>query len=230
MKAGRLRPLGLPFIVNGVARAAFHHYFGWIRTVAVRNLNIPNLLTLSRILLVPFILLGMAAGGRWSALLAAAGFATAAFTDFIDGYLARSGNQITRLGKFLDPLADKVLVCSVLVMLVQLGHIGGWIAIVIICRDIMVTGLRAIAADEGVVIAADKFGKMKTIMQMSALAPLILHHVWFGISMHDVGIFLLYIALVLTVFSGCNYFWAFSRIWRDKPGPKQTADERSTDA
>ncbi len=183
----------------------------------MKSLNLPNMLTLSRIFVVPLILLGMAAGGRWSCIFAFAAFAAAGFTDFIDGYLARSGNQVTRLGKFLDPLADKVLVCSVLVMLVQLGYVAGWIAIVIICRDIMVTGLRAIAADEGVVIAADNFGKLKTIMQMLALGPLIVHHVWFGISMHDVGIFLLYIALALTVFSGCKYFWMFSRVWRDKP-------------
>ena len=155
----------------------------------MKNLNLPNILTLSRIFLVPLILLGIAVGGRWSCMFAFAAFAVAGFTDFIDGHLARSGNQVTRLGKFLDPLADKVLVCSVLVMLVQLGYVAGWIAIVIICRDIMVTGLRAIAADEGVVIAADNFGKLKTIMLMLALDPLIVHHVWLRISMHDVGIF-----------------------------------------
>lgn len=192
----------------------------------MHNLNLPNLLTLSRIFLVPFILAGMAQAGRWSCLFAVMAFGLAAFTDFIDGYLARSGNQVTRLGKFLDPLADKVLVCSVLVMLVQLGWVAAWVAILIICRDILVTGLRAIAADEGVVIAADNFGKAKTIMQMLALAPLILHHTWFGVPMHDLGIFLLYIALALTIFSGCNYFWSFSRIWREKP----PVDNRSKDA
>ena len=182
-----------------------------------KTLNLPNILTISRIVLVPFILTGMGMATRWSCFFATLAFGVAAFTDFIDGYLARSGNQITRLGKFLDPLADKVLVCSVLVMLVQLGHIGGWVAIVIICRDILVTGLRAIAADEGVVIAADAFGKLKTILQMLALAPLILDYTWFGVPMRGLGIFLLYIALALTIFSGCNYFWSFSRIWREKP-------------
>ncbi len=198
------------------------------RTVAVRTLNLPNLLTLSRILLVPFILVGMAYATRWSCFFACLGFAVAAFTDFIDGRLARSGNQITRLGKFLDPLADKVLVCSVLIMLVNLQITAAWVAIVIICRDILVTGLRAIAADEGVVIAADRFGKLKTILQMCALAPLILRYKWFGIPMQEMGIFLLYIALALTVFSGCNYFLSFSRIWREKPAAG-TARDRSTD-
>ena len=189
------------------------------------NLNLPNMLTISRILLVPVILAGMVMATRWSCFFATLAFGVAAFTDFIDGYLARSGNQITRLGKFLDPLADKVLVCSVLVMSVQLGQAAGWVAIVIICRDILVTGLRAIAADEGVVIAADTLGKLKTILQMLALAPLILRHTWFGVPMHELGIFLLYIALGLTIFSGCNYFWSFSRIWREKPLSAKRGDD-----
>lgn len=180
----------------------------------MKTLNLPNQLTLSRILLVPAIVALLMFEGKWTCFVAGALFAIAGFTDLVDGYLARRENQITSLGKFLDPLADKVLVCSVLVMLVELGWVPGWVAVVIICRDIMVTGLRAVASDEGIVIAADKYGKMKTVLQLVALEPLILHYTWLGIPMHSVGIVLLYMALVLTVFSGCNYFLAFFRDWR----------------
>ena len=182
----------------------------------MKTLNLPNQLTISRILLVPILVAALSLDGEWSSLLAGVFFAVAGFTDLIDGWLARKGNLVTSLGKFLDPLADKVLVSSVLVMLVQLDRISAWIAIIIICRDIMVTGLRAVAADDGVVIAADKYGKLKTVLQLVALEPLILHYSWLGIPTHAIGMILLYIALALTVFSGCNYFLIFYRNWRLK--------------
>lgn len=175
----------------------------------MKTLNLPNQLTISRILLVPVIVVLLMFPGRWVCLAAGALFAVAGFTDLIDGYLARKTNQISSLGKFLDPLADKVLVSSVLIMLVERTWIPGWVAIVIICRDVMVTGLRAIAADEGIVIAADKYGKLKTVLQMVALEPLILHYTWFGIPMDSIGMVFLYLSVVLTVFSGCNYFLNF---------------------
>lgn len=182
--------------------------------VAVKKLfNLPNNLTLSRIFLVPLILWFLSLGNRWSCFVAAVLFCVAAITDLFDGYLARKANQVTSFGKFLDPLADKVLVCSVLIMLVELGWVPAWVAIVIICRDIMVTGLRAIAADEGVVIAADTFGKVKTVMQLVALIPLVLHHPWLGVNVHFWGTLVLYVAVVLTVYSGGNYFYRFYRSW-----------------
>lgn len=183
------------------------------------SLNLPNQLTISRILLVPVVLFFLFLDTRWFCLLATVLFGLAGFTDLIDGYLARRVNQVTILGKFLDPLADKVLVSSALVMLVQLNRVSAWVAIVIICRDIMVTGLRAIAADEGIVIAADKYGKLKTLLQLVALGPLILHYTWFGIPMDKIGTFLLYLALALTVFSGFNYFLTFFRDWQKKLYP-----------
>ena len=173
--------------------------------------NLPNQLTLSRIIMVPVILVLLSFGKEWSCLLAGALFAVASFTDLMDGYLARRGNQVTNLGKLLDPLADKVLITSVLIMLVHLGWVNVWIALVIICRDIMVTGLRAVAADSGVVIAADTYGKIKTALQVMALFPLILHYSWLGLPLETIGQFLLYIALGLTVFSGINYFVVFFR-------------------
>lgn len=175
----------------------------------MKTLNLPNQLTISRILLVPVIMALLMFPGRWVCFAAGVLFAVAGFTDLIDGYLARKTNQISSLGKFLDPLADKMLVSSVLIMLVQLAWVPGWVAVVIICRDIMVTGLRAIAADDGIVIAADKYGKLKTVLQLVALEPLILHYPWFGIPMHTIGMVLLYLSLILTVFSGYNYFLNF---------------------
>lgn len=182
----------------------------------MKKLNLPNQLTISRIVLVPAIVVLLMFPGRLPCFFAGLFFAVAGFTDLVDGYLARRANQITILGKFLDPLADKMLVSSVLIMLVQNGWVAGWIAVVIICRDVMVTGLRAVAADEGIVIAADKYGKLKTVLQLVALEPLILHYDWLGIPMHETGMILLYISLVLTVFSGYNYFTGFYRQWRNK--------------
>jgi CDP-diacylglycerol--glycerol-3-phosphate 3-phosphatidyltransferase len=182
----------------------------------MKVLNLPNQITISRIVLVPVMVVLLMFPGKWTCFFAGLFFIIAACTDLIDGYLARKENQITSLGKFLDPLADKILVSSMLVMLVQNGWVPGWIAITIICRDIMVTGLRVIAADEGVVIAADKYGQLKTVLQFVAIAPLILHYPLFGIPVHDIGMFLLYIALALTVFSGGNYFFNFYRDWKSK--------------
>ena len=182
----------------------------------MKTLNLPNQLTISRILVVPVLVAVLSFGTKWACLTAGILFALAGFTDLVDGYLARKDNQVTSLGKFLDPLADKLLVCSVLVMLVQLTWVPAWVAIIIICRDLMVTGLRAVAADQGTVIAADKYGKAKTVLQLVALEPLILHYDWFGIPLHLIGIFLLYMALALTVFSGCKYFLNFFRDWRNR--------------
>lgn len=150
---------------------------------------------------------------RFTCLIACVCFTLASLTDLVDGHIARRSNMVTSFGKFLDPLADKVLISSVLIMLVQLGWVEAWIAIVIVCRELIITGLRAIAADEGVVIAADKFGKWKTILQIVALVPLILHYPWFGVSPVPLGEFLLYIAVILTVFSGANYLYTFYGHW-----------------
>ena len=191
----------------------------------MKLLNLPNSITLSRIAIVPVILLLAAMETQWSCFFATLLFIVAALSDLVDGYLARKNNLITSLGKFLDPLADKVLVSSVLIMFVELAWVPAWIVIVIICRDLMVTGLRAVASDEGVVIAADKYGKWKTTLQMIALVPLLLHHDWFGLPLIFLGTLLLYVSLFLTVFSGVNYFLQFFRVLRGNraqpsgPGP-----------
>jgi CDP-diacylglycerol--glycerol-3-phosphate 3-phosphatidyltransferase len=181
------------------------------------NLNLANMLTLARVFAVPVIvvLLYMEHAVQTAIVtyLATGVFILASLTDMADGYVARRQNLITNLGKFLDPLADKLLIGSVLIMLVELGWVPAWIVVIIICRELAVTGMRGVAADRGVVIAADRFGKLKTIVQSMALVPLILHYPFLGFDPAPLGMVLLYVALVLTVFSGGNYLYSFYKNW-----------------
>ncbi len=178
-------------------------------------INIPNALTIFRIAVVPFIIALLYFPGKTSCLLATLFFLVAILTDLADGFIARKYNLVTNFGKFLDPLADKILIASVMIMLVELSWIPAWIAIIVIVREIMVTGLRAIAADKGHVIAADRYGKLKTILQSVALVPLIYHYPFLDVDLSLIANVLLYIALVLTVFSGWNYLVSFYRLWCD---------------
>ena len=177
--------------------------------------NLANQLTLARIFFVVPIILLLYFPGKIMCFLAAVLFGIASLTDFLDGHIARKGNMVTSFGKFLDPLADKLLICAILIMFVELGWVPAWVTVVIIGRELAVTGLRAMAIDEGVVIAADKYGKVKTVMQIIAIIPLLLHYPLLGVNVHLIGNFLLYIALVLTIFSGLNYFYKFYGIWRE---------------
>ncbi len=172
-------------------------------------LHLANKLTLLRILVVPLIVLLLYFEGPILCILAALAFIFASLTDLADGYIARRENMVTSLGKFLDPLADKVLICSVLIMLVHLGWVQAWVTIVIVCRELVVTGLRAIAMDEGIVLAADDFGKVKTVLQVLALIPLIVHYPFFGFDPQGIGLILLYISTILAVYSGGNYVYSF---------------------
>lgn len=175
--------------------------------------NLANSLTLGRILAVPLLVALLYYPNKLTMFLAAFVFFLASLTDFFDGYIARRSNQVTNLGKFLDPLADKLLICSTLIMLSYMGHISAWITIVIVCRELAVTGLRAIAVDMGLVLAADKFGKLKTVTQSLALGPMLLHYPYFGIDMHELGMWILYVAVFLTVFSGANYMYNLHKVW-----------------
>jgi CDP-diacylglycerol---glycerol-3-phosphate 3-phosphatidyltransferase len=175
--------------------------------------NLANNITLVRILAIPVLVLLLSFPSRWTNLAAMLLFIAASLTDLVDGLIARRYNLVTTVGKFLDPLADKLLVASVLIMLVDLGRAPAWIVILIIGREIAVTGLRAMAADQGLVIAADKYGKLKTIFQIVALCPLVLYNTWFGFDPMPAGILLLYAALGLALFSGTNYMINFYRFW-----------------
>ncbi len=172
-------------------------------------LNLANWITLTRTFFVIPIVLLLYFETPFTCFLATILFCLASATDYLDGHIARKENTVTSFGKFLDPLADKLLICSILIMFVQLHWVSAWITIIIVVRELAVTGLRAMAADEGIVIVADNYGKVKTILQMLAIIPLLLHYPIFGIDVYQIGIFLLYIALVFTIFSGLNYFYSF---------------------
>ena len=179
----------------------------------LQKLNTANRITLLRIgALIPILIL-MQIPNRWTCWIAAILFLVAALSDFLDGYIARKWGQVTNFGKFLDPLADKLLICSVLVEMVGLGWVPAGVVILIIIRELAVTGLRAVAADNNVVIAADKYGKAKTVLQITAVVPLLIHFPVWGLPTNEVGNFILYIALLLTLISGINYFYRFYRDW-----------------
>ncbi len=186
-------------------------------------MNLPNILTLSRIAAVPVIVLLLIFESKESCFWAAVVFAVASMTDWLDGYLARKWGIVTILGKFLDPLADKLIVIAALIMLIPLGRVPAWAVFVILARDLIVSGIRSIASAEGIVIDASNLGKYKTIFQMIAIVGLLLHYQYywfFGIqyeflhpTLHNPGIVVFYISLFLTVWSGGDYFVKFFKVF-----------------
>lgn len=175
------------------------------------------MLTFFRIALIPVLVLLLISPSELTSFISVLVFSVASITDWLDGYLARKMNIVTNLGKFLDPIADKLLVAAALVMLVGLGRVPSWMVVVIIGREIAVTGLRSIASSEGIIIAASDLGKGKMIFQISALIGLLLHYQYFGLDFHAVGIFLLWIALALTTWSGFDYFSKFIKVILKEP-------------
>ena len=144
-------------------------------------------------------------------------FSLAACTDWVDGYVARRYEAVTVLGKLMDPLADKVLVTAALIMLIPLGRLPAWIALVILSREMMVTGLRGVASSSGVVVAASGLGKIKSIMQYIGLGTLIFPLGVLPVPyLHQIGLGLVYVALVLTVWSGIDYFYKLRRVFLEE--------------
>lgn len=168
-------------------------------------MNLPNLLTSIRILLIPVFILLFLTPGPWRSIWAAVVFTTASLTDLLDGYLARRWKQITRLGKLLDPIADKLLILSALILLVDFHRVSAWIAIVLIGREMAITGLRAIASWEGIVISAEPMGKYKLAIQVAAVVLLILDYETPYIHFRTWGTFLLWISMILAVSSAIQY-------------------------
>jgi CDP-diacylglycerol--glycerol-3-phosphate 3-phosphatidyltransferase len=169
------------------------------------TMNVPNLLSISRILAVPVFIVLMLEPTPLRALLAGIVFSIASATDWLDGYLARKWGQVTKIGKLLDPIADKILVASALIMLVDIARIPSWIAIIIIGREIAITGLRAMAASEGIVIAAENMGKWKVGAQITAVLCLVLDYHLGTEWISDVGRIAIFIAMILAVISGLRY-------------------------
>ena len=189
------------------------------RLLTLRNL--PNLITVGRILLVPVLVVVLLYPGRTASVLAAATFFLACWSDFLDGYLARRYGLSTTLGKLLDPLADKLIVMAALVMLAALPReprVPAWMVVLIVGRELAVTGLRAIASGEGRVLAADELGKYKMIFQMFALQGLLLHYRFLGVDFHSGGMYFLWISLVLSVWSGVAYHVRVIRMALQSPG------------
>lgn len=173
--------------------------------------NAPNWLTLSRILLIPVVVFCLSVKSPLFDWIAAIVFGIASITDFFDGYLARKMNLVTIYGKLMDPLADKFLVIASMVMLQDLGRIHPYIVIVVICREIGITGLRALASAEGMIINVSQGGKWKATFQMFAI-PLIMVDVRFwGISFYEIGIVLLLVSIFMSLWSAQDYVLGFIR-------------------
>ena len=173
------------------------------------TLTTPNLLTLVRIGIVPLLVVLLLFPGPAPSAAAAAAFFAATITDFLDGYIARNYDSGSTVGKFLDPLADKLVVTAALIMLSgmpRMPHIPAWIVVVLVSREILVTGLRAVAAAEGWIIAAEELGKYKMVLQAIAIQGLLIHYVYFDIDFFAAGLFILWIALVVSIWSGVEYF------------------------
>ncbi|KSU85134.1 CDP-diacylglycerol--glycerol-3-phosphate 3-phosphatidyltransferase [Fictibacillus enclensis] len=181
-------------------------------------MNLPNKITISRIFLIPVFMIVLLTGFEWGTvtwmgvglpvthLVAALIFIVASCTDWVDGYYARKLGLVTNFGKFLDPLADKLLVTAAFVALVQLGYAPAWMVIIILSREFAVTGIRLVAAAEGAVIAASQMGKLKTWIQIIAISALLLHNIpfaWIGIPFAQIS---MWAATLITLYSGWEYF------------------------
>ena len=203
------------------------------RTLAEDAVNLPNLLTMARVFMVPVCLWFLDRGTQKDCFWAAIVFTVAALTDVLDGYLARKMGVVSVLGKFLDPLADKLIVMASLIWMVPMGRIPGWVVIVLLAREISVTGLRSVAASEGVVIAAGSDGKTKTALQMIGIIALILgypyrlKYLWLDCGVVDtivVGQMLIYGSLFFSLLSALEYVRLFALAVEAKANKRKERD------
>jgi CDP-diacylglycerol--glycerol-3-phosphate 3-phosphatidyltransferase len=181
------------------------------KAVGQESLNVPNVITLVRILLIPVFVMLFFTPTADRSLTAAVVFVIAAVTDLLDGYIARRTGQVTKLGKLLDPIADKLLVLSALILLVNVDRVSALIAILVVAREVAVTGIRAIAAGEGMIIVAETTGKYKMALQVVAITMLILEGTALSElgNLHLAGTATLYLSLVFGYLSGGVYVWSF---------------------
>lgn len=178
-------------------------------------MNLPNKLTIARVCMVPLFMVALMMNTGTSRVVAMAIFALASLTDMLDGKIARKYNLITNFGKLMDPLADKILTAAAMVCLVELGDLAAWIVVIILFREYAITGLRSVAASENIVVAANIWGKVKTVCQMFALMLLMLKPQIMALCGINLGLWLMYVALILTVYSGVDYVWKLNKqiIW-----------------
>jgi CDP-diacylglycerol--glycerol-3-phosphate 3-phosphatidyltransferase len=196
------------------------------RSLRREAFNLPNAITAIRIAMIPVFLWFTYYESRADSFIAAITYAATGATDFLDGWVARRTGQITVIGKFLDPTADKLIVMAALVMLVHLGRVAAWVVIVIMAREFIVTGLRTIAMSEGIIIAAGTEGKQKAAFQVVAITFLLLHYsypVHFGFAAIEfdanrVGTVLLFVSLFFSIWSMVDYFRGFVRASYQAPG------------
>jgi CDP-diacylglycerol--glycerol-3-phosphate 3-phosphatidyltransferase len=190
------------------------NYFDRMATSADQGgviINLPNAVTMLRICIIPVLFFLVSNPGRLWSLIIAVLFIMAALTDLLDGYLARRYHIVTNIGKFLDPIADKIIVNTAMILLIPIGRIPACIVAIIIIRDFVIDGIRTIATSEGMIIDASKLGKRKTLCQIFAVSALIIHYPFLGANAHVVGMVVLYVALWLTIHSGIDYLLKFYR-------------------
>ncbi|HZJ58385.1 MAG TPA: CDP-diacylglycerol--glycerol-3-phosphate 3-phosphatidyltransferase [Clostridia bacterium] len=179
-------------------------------------MNLANRITFSRILIIPLFMVCLLGNFPYSQYIAALIFILAASTDTMDGYIARKRNEVTNLGRFLDPLADKLLITSALVVLVEMGKVSSIVTIIIISREFIVTGFRIIAASEGIVIAASWLGKIKTIVQIVSVVAILLDNFPFNLLGFPFDVISLYIAAIITILSGIDYIYKNRELLKEK--------------
>jgi CDP-diacylglycerol--glycerol-3-phosphate 3-phosphatidyltransferase len=190
------------------------NYFDRMATSADRGaviINLPNAVTMLRICIIPVLFFLLFDPDRIWSLIIAVLFIMAALTDLLDGYLARRYHIVTNIGKLLDPVVDKIIVNTAMILLIPIGRIPAWIVAIIIIRDFIVDGIRTIATSEGMIIDASKLGKRKMLCQIFAVSALIIHYPFIGANAHVVGMVVLYVALWLTIHSGIDYMLKFYR-------------------
>jgi CDP-diacylglycerol--glycerol-3-phosphate 3-phosphatidyltransferase len=180
----------------------------------------PNIVTLFRIALAPVLIWILMHTGPEASWIAAGVFFIATVSDFFDGYLARSYDYVTTLGKFLDPMADKLIVTTALIMLAGMArtpHVPAWMVVVLVTREIMVTGLRAVAAAEGLIVGAEELGKYKMTLQSIAIHGLLIHYTYLHVDFYAAGMFILWLAMGVSIWSGADYYVRVVSALRPKP-------------
>ncbi len=177
--------------------------------------NIANSLTLARIASIPLIIFCFISPSKGGDLFGVAIFSAASLTDVLDGFFARRRRTVTNIGRLLDPVADKLLISAALIMLILLDRVPAWMVFLIIGREIAVTGLRGVGLSRGIIIDASLLGKYKTSLQIVATFALLLHYSYLGVNFHKVGMFFLWVALIVTLWSGMVYF---IRFYKTLPG------------